>query len=292
MITGGFKGVTMKNVVGYRISVNWTPINGFQDFFYVYAWDMEDPQSKFDEAVDVGENGAPNRGSLTLSGGERTYKFNNIDLMSAQVGVTRRFRYRLFEFRYDKKMVSTGDTPITLSNTGTRKLQQGGLQKDYTYSLDGGPEEQLYGFRARLAATGGNVLRFSAQRNGQNCFLEKIITANNERNKGTKMTEFKVNFPPYPNTIAVNQDNLASAYVNESYGYLAGEPQPPLLDLVSGDGALVRKAVTLGLEDYSQLDLIFLDSKQDPSPRETSSETMETATFIFNTGFYQDLQIK
>src|SRR5438105_388272 len=134
MITGGFGEVTMKNVVGYKISANWVPINGFEDSFYVYVWDLEHPQTKFDEAVDVGQNGAPKRASLTISGGQRTYKFNNVDLMSAQLGVTRRFRYRLLEFRYDKSILSNGSTPIDLSNNTTTQLQEGALKKDYTYS--------------------------------------------------------------------------------------------------------------------------------------------------------------
>jgi hypothetical protein len=288
MITGSFDSVTLKRVVGYKVAANWTPIVGFQGYFYVYVWDSQHPGSPFDEAVDVGEKGKPKRGSLTLDGGERTYTFDSIDLISAQVGATRRFRYRLLEFRYDEAVVSNGDTPVKVNNKGKDQSSEGGLGTDYQYALDDGAEN-LLGFRTRVAAAGGTVVRFSTLRNNQNCFLQKMIKANDERNQRKRMSDFTVTFSQ--GDLTVTQESLKTMYVDESFGYLGGEKQPPLLSLVSGGDQLIRRAVTLSMDDYSQRELLDLDVQQDPNPLEADSRTIETATFVFNPGNYQNLKI-
>jgi hypothetical protein len=288
MITGTFDSVTLKRVVGYKIAANWTPIVGFQGYFYVYVWDMQHPGTPFDNAVDVGQQGVPKRATLTLDGGERTYKFKTIDLISAQVGATRRFRYRLLEFRYDEAVVSNGNTPVEINNKGKDKVSEGGLGTAYQYALDDAAEN-LLGFRARMAAAGGNVVRFSTLRNNQNCFLKKMLKANDERNQGNRMSDFDITFSQ--GNMTVTQENLKTMYVDESFGYLQGEPQPPLFGLVAGGDALIRQAVTLKMDDYSQRELLALDVQQDPNPREADSRSIETATLVFNQGNYQNLRI-
>jgi len=288
MIVGGFEGVNLRNVVGYKISANWTPNNGFQGFFYVYVWDRQHPGTPFTEAVDMGADGEPKRGSLILDGSERTYKFNKIDLISAQVGATRRFRYRLLEFRYDEAVLTDGDTPVEIENKSPAKVMKGGLKDDYKYSL-GGEAEHLLGFRTRLASAGGNVARFSALRNNANCFLEKMIKANNEKNGNKRISDFTVTFAQ--GDLLVTQDSLSTMYVDESFGYLQGEPQPSLFELVAGDDGVRQRAVSIRMDDYTQRDLLEFDVKQDPTPREVEARTIETATFVFNQGHHQDLKI-
>jgi hypothetical protein len=286
---GSFGDVSLKRVVGYKISAAWTPNNGFQSYFYVYVWDMENAQTPFAQAVNVGEVGVPKRGTLVLDGHERHYEFKNIDLMSAQVGATRRYRYRLLEFRYDEAVVADGDTPINLENTGTDKTAEGGLKDSYKYALDD-DSEHLLGFRYRPIATGANVVRFSTLRNSKNCFLKKMIAANNEKNKKQPLTEFDIQFSQ--GNIKVTQQNLLNMYVDESFGYMVDERQPPLSSLTDGAAANMLAAVTCGIEDFTQRELLTLDSKPDPNPRELDPRTVETATFVFKQGNHQNLNIK
>lgn len=288
---GSFGSLTFNDIVGYRITANWTPNVGFQGFFYVYVWDQNQPQTAFPEAVNAGTNGAPTRGTLTLDGNQRTYTFTNIDLMSAQVGATRRFRYRLLEYRFDPAVtqVKGGTTPVQITNNVTDQPAPGGLKTDYNYALDQG-SEPLFGYRTRVAATGVNVVRFSSMRNNQNCFLQKMIAANDSLNQGQPLPQFTVQFSQQ--SYNVTQDNLGTMYVEESYGYLQGEKQPPLADLIPGAvQGITQKAVRLELNDYTQRDLLELDQNTDPTPRELESRTIETATFVFKVGNYQNVQI-
>jgi hypothetical protein len=275
--------------VGYKISANWTPIQGFHDFFYVYVWDMQHAADPFSEAIDIGEKGKPRRGMLRIDGADRTYKFDKIDLISAQVGVTRRNRYRLMEFRYTLDVINDGSTPVELNNNSREVLNLGALNEDYQYSLDEGTEN-LLGFRARCGASGGSLFRFTALRNNQNSFLKKMVAANDAQILSQRMIDFTVNFSK--GNLKVTEENLDTWYVDESWGYLQEESQPPLMDLVSGDEARrTRNAISMAMGDYTQRELLKMDISHDPDPRDLLSQTIETSTFLFKPGYYQNPKI-
>jgi hypothetical protein len=129
----------------------------------VYVWDEQDAQDKFDKAVNVGTDNAPARDKLQILGDGRNYSFSGIDLLSAQVGATRRKRYRMLEFKYTQGQLKTANL-VKVPNSSTTALADGGLGGDYKYAL-GGAAENLLGFRYRPAATGANAVRFCALRN-------------------------------------------------------------------------------------------------------------------------------
>lgn len=291
-MTGSFGDVQLDDVVGYRISVAWVPNDGFDWFFYVYVWDKQEAGTRFPQVVQFQADGKPTRGSLQIIGAQRRYTFQNIDLMSAQIGATRRFRYRLLEFRYDKAVISTGATPVTIQNDATDKVNVAGLGADYQYAV-GGDSEPLLGFRYRPAAAGANVVRFCALRNNQNCFLAKLIAANNNRNQNAdnSFSAFTVN-APQGIAINVTQQNLQTMYLDESFGYMLGENLPPLSSLVSAAPDIMLQAVQLKLEDYFSRQLLAFDSQQTaPVGSEADKRTVETATFVFIPGNYQNLAI-
>jgi len=288
-MTGQFPGLTFQNIVGYRISAFFTPAQGFQSFFFVYIWEQMEAASAFPEQVNVGSKGKPSVGTLSFKNDTRVYTFNNINLESAQVGVTRRNRYRLLEFRYDKANLATATSPVSLQNSDPDRLIESGLGNDYEYSL-GGETEQLLGFRARMATGQVNILRFSSLRNNVNCFLQQIISASNQSEGQQSMSAFTINFTP--KSIQVTQQNLAKVFIQESYGYLQHVALPPLLDYTAGTDTAKDEGLTrMLIEDYRQSDLLALDANMNPTPFSLGPRTVETATFVFNQGNYQDLNI-
>src|SRR5207244_4994097 len=145
--------------------------------------------------------------------------------------------------------------------------------------------------RVRSAASGGSLFRFTTLRNNQNSFLKKMVAANDQHVQSQRMPDFTVNFSK--GALKVTEENLDTWFVDESWGYLQEEPQPPLLDLVSGSAAdRIRAAVSMKMDDYTQRELLKLDISHDPDPREAASQTIETSTFVFKPGYYQNPQIK
>jgi len=291
MITGSFGSkFNLKTVVGYRISAALTPGEGFQNYFYVYVWDTQNANDRFDKAVNVGTDGAPTRDTLRILGDGRNYSFENIDLLTAQVGATRRTRYRLLEFRYTMGMLKTPNL-VKVPNSSKSGLKDGGLGGDYKYAL-GGASENLLGFRYRPAATGANAVRFSALRNDQNSFLEQMIKANDQMSQGNEMSDFTVTFTQEGQSFPVTKENLIRMYVDESFGYLVGEEQPALSSVVTGDSSdAIAQAVRSKLPDYTGRRLLEFEDKTDAESRESDSRAVETATFVFRTGNAQNMNI-
>src|SRR5947209_6331704 len=99
MITATFNSINIEPAVGYRIAAAWKPGQGFSDNFLVYLWDMNNAPIPL-KAVSVGPAGRPATGDLAIKDEVREYTFKGIQLLSAQVGATRGFRYRQLEFQY------------------------------------------------------------------------------------------------------------------------------------------------------------------------------------------------
>jgi hypothetical protein len=287
-LKASFAGVTMKNIEGYRISVCLTPLIGFQGHFYVYIWDRMEAGTAFEEKVDAGEEGKPKRGTLELADSERSYKFENIDLRYAEVGVTRRERYRLQEYRFDKQVIDTQSSPVTLTNSSEAQLKPSALDKDYTFSLGGGAQ-QLLGFRAEVSAEHASVVRFTALRNKENSFLQKVVELNKEQQKdNTKMPPFTITFSQ--GDVEVNQNNLIRCYVDESYGELRRIPIARLSDLVAQQ--MNPEVLRIKLTDFSGEELLEHDAAHQFVETQLDPKTVETATFVFETGFQRKLSIK
>jgi hypothetical protein len=291
VITGSFGSkFNLKTVVGYKISAVLTPGEGFQDYFYVYVADMQSAPDRFERAVNVGTEGAPARDTLQILGDGRNYSFKEIDLLSAEVGATRRHRYRLLEFKYTQARLRTPNL-VTVPNSSKSGLKDGGLGDDYKYAL-GGAAENLLGFRYRPAATGANAVRFCALRNNQNSFLEKMIKANDEMAQGNEMSDFTVTFTQEGQSFPVTKENLLRMYIDESFGYLAGEELSPLSSIVTGaEPDTIAQAVRSKLADYTGRRLLEFEDKTDSVARESDSRAVETATFVFKTGEAQNKNI-
>jgi hypothetical protein len=286
---GQFPGIQFQKIVGYRISARWVPKQGFERNFFAYIWDEMDAATPFPDKVDVGSNDAPRRGSLNLKDDSRVYSFDNINIESIQEGATRRNRYRLYEFRYDPAYLTNGSTPVSLTNNDTVRLIKGATADDYQYSL-GDDKEYLLGFRQRRGAGAqGNVTRFSALRNNANCFLQKVITSNNENNSSSRMSDYTINFTQ--GSVTVQQDNLGSVYVQESYGYLESSHLPPLADYLTAGDQYAEANTRLRMNDFSQADLLDLDANMNPAQLSVRPRTVETATYVFEQGAYQNLQV-
>jgi hypothetical protein len=283
-MSGEFPGIKFKKIVGYRISACFTPRTGVDSLFFVYVWDQIEAASAFTDTVDAGKDDAPKVGTLNLKDDSRVYSFTNINLESAQEGVTRRNRYRLLEFRFNSQYTTEGDMPVSLDNSDTDRLTPTGLKEDYTYSLGGG-SEQLLGFRARRAPGVGNVYRFSSLRNNINSFLQQLVKSNNETSQSKRMSDFTVNFKQ--GDVVVKQDELARFYVEESYGFLEHVNLPPLSDYVSGQ-ITPENNTRMRITDYTQADLLNLDAHMSPTEVALRPRTVETATFVFNPGAHQD----
>lgn len=284
---GSFGDVQFKWVVGYKISACWTPMHGFQGMFFVYVWDRTEAASPFEQAVSMGDEGRAKRGTLELADDERSYKFENIDLESAQVGATRRERYRLFEFRYDPALSTAKSIPVTLSNTSKAELKKTALGDDYKFSLSG-KSQYLLGFRGRLASSQANAVRFVSLRAKENSFVEKIVEANNQNAGGQEMKEFTVDFSQ--GKIQVNQTNLLRAYVDESYGQLSSLDETPMSHLSTGDED-VESHVRIRMDDYTHKELLQHDATQNPHEQFLKPHTVQSATFVFNPGYHQGLQV-
>ena len=284
-LQASFGGATFKNVEGYRISVSYSPNDGCKGNFYVYIWDRMEAGTPFESGIDMGPEGKTRSGTLEVADAERSYKFEDIELVGAEIGVTRRQRYRLLEFKFDKHVVDTKS--VTLTNSSKAKLKKAGLDEDYMFSL-GGASEQLLGFRAKVAGEEATVVRFSALRNAENSFLQKVVELNTAQQPNKAMPTFTVTFSQ--GDLEVSTESLSRMYVDESYGELRTIPIPSLSALVAErvDSEVHR----LRLEDFTSEALLEHDLSHRFVSGQLDPKTVETATFIFNTGYQRQLKIK
>ncbi len=281
MTTGSFNRLDLRDIRGYKITAHWTPQQGFQGNFFVYVMEKAPPGSRFEQDVCAGAGGMPTRGRLHLRSNRFDYQFNNIDLVSAKGGATRSFRHRLLEFRYAPAVTGAGETPIRIMNDDLRGLALGPLENDFDYSLDGG-HEHLLGYTAYRANVGNSVVRFSTLRNSQNCFLEKLIQANNELNYRGGFTSFNVECSRQQ--YVVTPANLAAWHIDESYGTLLAA-EPLALEEFAVGGLVNLQALRLRPADYTNDELLQFDF--DRSVDRSHAGTVEAATFAFHNGNYQ-----
>ncbi|MFN7916974.1 MAG: hypothetical protein U0Q55_16645 [Vicinamibacterales bacterium] len=281
-LKGSFDGSTYKNVEGYRISACFTPENGFQGQFYVYLWDRMEAGTRFENPVNMGAEGRATRGTLELADSERSYKFENIDLVNVQAGVTRRERYRLLEFQMDKEVLNSHDSPITLTNSSTAELRRCALEDDYKYSL-GGSSQQLLGFRALVSAKDDTAVRFAALRGPENSFLQKAIDLNKEMRGQNAMPTFTVTFTQ--GDIEVTRANLNRFYADESYGDLRRLALPKLSELSRSTAQ--AEIQRLRVDDFTAQELLEHDSYQQFVETQLDPNTVEVGTFVFKPGFHR-----
>lgn len=293
-IQAAFGDLKFERLEGYRISTCWNPAAGFQGHFYVYLWERTDATTPFKTPVALEREKEAPRGTLQIADEWRTYVFNNIDLSSAEVGANRRERFRLVEFRYNPEEIDYAQSPVSLTNKSEKHvLMKGNLKDHYTYKLDD-QIEHLLGFSTRISPSAACVLRFSTLRNKFNCFLEKILTCNEQRattQSGVK--PYSIQFSQGLNgAIEVTQENLLRVYTAENYGELRHLAAPSLDDVVghafSDDAPELARFHLEGTTDGTLLqresELQFRAAQIDP-------HTVETATYVFAAGAYQDLKI-
>jgi hypothetical protein len=119
-----------------------------------------------------------------------------------------------------------------------------------------------------------------------------MIKANDEIAQGKQMSDFTVTFTQQGQSFPVTKENLNRMYVDESFGYLAGEEPTALSSIVTGAAPdLIMQAVRSKLPDYSGRRLLEFEDKTDASARETDSRAIETATFVFTQGTAQNKNI-
>jgi hypothetical protein len=252
----------------------------------IAIWDRMEAGTPFESPVDLGPEGKSKKGTLEIADAERSYKFENINLRFCEQGVTRRERYRLLEFRYDKEVLDT--KTVTLMNSSEAKLKKSGLDEDYTFSLGGGTQ-QVLGFRAQVAADHATLVRFSALRCKENSFLEKVVELNAEQQKdNTKMPSFTITFSQ--GDIEVNRENLQRIYVDESYGELRRLSLPRLSDLIAAQPS--PELSRLHLNDFTGQELLDHDTSQRFVDTQLDPKTVETATLVFEPGYKRDIKVK
>ena len=282
-----FDDMQFQWVEGYKISACWVPKQGFQGNFYVYLWERIEAATPFRATPEIGKDGAAKRGSLSLADDDHTYSFDKIDATSAQLGATRRERYRIFEFRYDKGLTTEEKPSVRMNNSSSRDLNKTALGDDYKFDMGGG-QQYLLGFRTCVASSGANVFRFVSLRCKGNSFLEKMVDLNSQNVDSAKISEFTIQFPQ--GQITVNQDNLLAFYADEAWGSFATLTPPPLMDLTSGQSE--QKFVRLDPADFSPLTLLQRDAHHEHHEESFKPDTVQTGTFIFKPGTYQDFKIK
>jgi hypothetical protein len=294
-IKASFDGSKFEQVQGFRISAAFTPGHGFGGNFYVYVLDYLEAKSRFKEPMKVfkpGSNPEPRRGTLELASSDFTYTFDGIELMDAELGSTRARRYRLLEFRFpheqDGGVELVPKVRVNSKWAAEKSLKPARLGDDYKYSL-GANAEHLLGFRGRLTPFDANVLRFSGRRTKATSFLEKIVDAAKSQTDG-RMNPFTINFSP--KSIEATQDNLVRAYVDESHGFFTTLQLPSLSRIAASQAepALAR----LNAPDFRPLELIHHNYANFPE-RENwmeNSDVVETGTFVFQVGWFNDLAIK
>ena len=202
--------------------------------------------------------------------------------------MTRRERYRLLEFRFDKAIIDTQSSPVTLTNSSQAELKPSALDEDYTFSLGGGAQH-LLGFRALVSAEHATCARFVSLRTRQNSFLQKVIEVNKEQHGGDRqMPRFTVTFSQ--GDLEVTKENLVRVYVDESYGELRRVPLPTLSDLVAQQ--MDPEVLRVRMNDFTGEELLDHDTSHQFVEAHLDPKTVETATFVFQTGFQRSIRIR
>ena len=134
-----------------------------------------------------------------------------------------------------------------------------------------------------------NVLRFAGRRTQATSFLEKIMDAAKSQSDG-RMTSFTINFSP--KSIEASQDNMVRAFIDESHGFFTSVPLPTLGRVATSQAepGLAR----MNLNDFTPLQLIH-HNYANFAERENwmeNSDVVETGTFVFQVGWFNDVPIK
>ncbi len=297
-IKATFGSMKFERIEGYRISTCWNPSAGFQGHFYVYLWERTDATTPLKMPVEIPRESEAPRDKLQIADEWRTYVFDNIDLSCVEVGANRRERFRLVEFRYNPEEIDYGPCPVSLNNKSEQHvLKKANLKDHYTYKIDDGIEH-LLGFEARLSPSAACVLRFSTLRNKFNSFLVKLLDANAQRatsEEGVK--PYTIQFSQgIDGGIEVTQENVIRIYTMENYGELRNWPVYSLDDVVSFASADEKaehapELARLSLAASTDGTLLLRDSEEQFRAAQLDPHTVETATFVFRPGIYQDLKI-
>ncbi len=286
-----FKDLTFKQVQGFKISTAFSPRSGFEGRFLVYLWDCIEADTAFEKPVKVVDGtGDRIRDSLVLKTKDDKvrYTFPKITLGHAEIGATRAHRYRLVEFDYPRDLTERGESvDIDLQNSSEDKLEYGRLKKDYNFNLEGGSEEPLLGYRTRLLPNGVTVIRYAAIRNKENSFLKKLIEINKAQLTG-EMPKFKISFKQGP--VEVTQDNLVVAFVDESWGFFTDLPLPALGRVAEMARDANRSLAQLTSEDFSP-ERLMKHTDQNFAWDYATANAVETATFVFQSGKYPELNV-
>lgn len=297
-VSAKYKDYQSPNITGYRIAMQLTPRVGFQGRFYIYLYEALDahdqtrlPAVKTEED---GQEGQIPRGDLELKGDQVDYKFEKVDLVAIESGVTRNKRYRILEFRMSPEFTDRGENaPVTLSNSNSHentKLKTGGLQGQYTFKLDGehgGSAEHLYGFHARQGANESVIMRMSHPRNEKNSWLEKVVWLNNQQQSGSskEVPAWKITFEP--GELDVDKHKLRTMLVDESYGEMLdyGLPEFSALSAAGSEG---QDLARLRMERlcYTPQQWVDDDTKTGYGAGRKAELTLETATIVFQQGYY------
>jgi len=291
---GDKKTTTIQNIMGYKVTTCFTPGIGFQDRFYVYLYERVEASvtSSDREKLYISPNtsdGHHPEGQLTIDGDHRTYNFKKIQLNNIHAGVTRRERYRLFEFGYPKNVIDDGQDELidVKNNTSETVLNVGLLRDDYKAGLSG--TEQVLGASSSHSGSSVPIFRFSTLRNKNNSWMKQIVETQlgQRKDENKKMKDFTVSFTR--KELKVTRENVRKIYVDESYGEMLKTPLPSLsaiLDSIQSDTDLAR----VDWAAHSPEDLTAHEDNR--GFRSYSGErTLETITLVFQQGHYQDVKM-
>lgn len=290
-----FNGMSFENIEGYRIACRLTPGEGFGTNFHVYIDERRQANKAFTQDVKVSEKGdniiQPVKGTLQISDVDRSYEFKNIELKRAHMGATRRERTRYFEFSYDPDDTDRGGaSPITIDGRKSTPLEPGGLGADYMAGL--GPSRHLLGFKAYVAAGSSTIVRFSNLGCLPDSFLAKVVElCRGIASSEEQLAAFQVKFSQ--GDLAVNHENVAAIYVDESYGSLLLEPSVSFEDIIQQTSARPLSIERLRAPEPLANELLEHNIVRQFRGQEAVPGTVETATILFKGGgIYADLSVK
>jgi hypothetical protein len=287
MITASFGELIFEQVDGYRISVGFDPSQGIKDRFHVYIVDRISAHEQPPTPIKLPSDGKVIRGTLQISGGDRSYEFEGIDLVGANVGADRNERYRVVEFQYTEKQINASTSPVKkLENNNPVADDRGNLPAEYSYSVED-ENEYLLGFESHIALSRASVLQFSTLRNSANSFIKKIIQVNQNRVANKKMAKFVIGFGFASEGIEINKDNLRHCFVTESFGECLDWPNFPLAQYTE-QGSLPRVGTNFPASNEMEL-LNRKDGHTEGFMSPGHPETVEVATFVVRG--YRDLPV-
>jgi hypothetical protein len=284
-----FGSKEFKHVEGYYIGACWGDQTGFNGRFYVCFLDRVDASFEMDpkDAFYEEEQQGPSVDKLQVNAQERVYVFDEIQLTSVQVAVTRRQKLRMFEFAYPLSHMRQWELPVTLDNKVTEQIRKGSLKEGYTFSI-GDDTKELLGFETLLVPNSAVVVRFATLRNNNNSFLQKILDINQSGAQNEKWEGFTINFAQ--KNFEISHETTQRIYYNE-YTHVLRKWDLPQLDRMGqppDSDYGVRIGRTSGSADR------LLRHWEDPryQARNVMGQAVEIATIVFKQGKYQDLAIK